>query len=126
MPEVVVLDASAVVDALVNGANLPHSALVAPAHLDAEVLSALGRLHRHAVLTAPEVEELLDDLAAMPVQRVALVGLTAAAFALRQNVALRDALYVVVAQAMDAPLHTCDEALARACTDQGLCAVLAA
>jgi predicted nucleic acid-binding protein len=111
-----------VVDALINGRALPSTAaLAAPAHMDAEVLSALGRLHRHGVLTADDVEEMLDDLGALSVQRVPIIALTAMAFALRHNVALRDGLYVALAQASEAALLTADVRLARVCADQGLC-----
>jgi predicted nucleic acid-binding protein len=119
-----VVDASVIVDLLVNGHPLPRAGvLVAPAHMDAEVLSALGRLHRQAVLTATDVEEMLDDLAALAVERLPLTALLQPAFALRTNVALRDALYVVLAQALGATLCTTDVPLACACTEQQLCAV---
>ncbi len=121
----VVVDASAVVDLLVNGRPLPHpAALASPAHLDAEVLSALGRLHRYGALTAFDVEEMLEDLAALSVERVPIEQLTSAAFALRHNVALRDGLYVALAQVSDASLNTTDARLARACAVQRLCAVM--
>ncbi len=121
----VVVDASAVVDLLVNGHRLPHDAALATAgHMDAEVLSALGRLHRDGALTAFDVEEMLEDLAALSVQRVPIQDLTPIAFALRHNVALRDGLYVALAQVSDASLATTDARLARACTDQRLCALV--
>lgn len=121
----VVVDASAVVDLLVNGRPLPHSAaLASPAHLDAEILSALGRLHRDGALSAFDVEEMLDDLAAISVERVPIEALTAIAFALRHNVSLRDGLYVALAQVTDASLKTSDDRLARACVHQRLCEVV--
>lgn len=124
MAEVVVVHASAIVDTLVNGTpDLSGLVVVAPVHLDAEVLSALGRLQRRGDLSAGQVEEMLDDLAAMPVQRVGLPTLVASAFDLRGAVALRDALYVVVARALGAPLLTSDGRLGRACIDQGLCTI---
>jgi len=120
----VVVDASAVVDLLVNGHPLPRDrVLVAPGHMDAEVLSALGRLQRQAVLTEADVEEMLDDLAALAIERVAVSALLRPTFALRTNVALRDALYVSLAQALGAALCTTDAPLARACVEQRLCAV---
>lgn len=120
----VVVDASAVVDLLVNGYPLPYpAAMASPAHLDAEVLSALGRLHRGGTLTVFDVEQMLEDLAALPVVRVAIQELTVMAFALRHSVALRDGLYVALAQATNASLKTTDARLARACRDQRLCAL---
>lgn len=97
--------------------------LATPAHMDAEVLSALGRLHRQGVLTASDVEEMLDDLVALPVDRVSIGNLALQAHALSHNVALRDGLYVALAQALDSPLSTTDARLARACVDHQLCAV---
>ena len=120
----IVVDASAVVDLLVNGRLLPRAGVLAtPAHMDAEVLSALGRLHRQGVLTASDVEEMLDDLVALPVDRVPIGNLALRAFALRPNVAQRDGMYVALAQALDCPLSTTDARLARACVDHQLCAV---
>ena len=120
----IVVDASAVVDLLVNGRPLPTAgALATPAHLDAEVLSALGRLHGQGVLTVGDVEEMLEDLVSLPVDRVPIGNLGQQAFAMRDNVALRDGLYVAVAQALGCPLSTTDARLARACADHELCAV---
>ena len=122
----VVVDASAVVDLLVNGYPLPEAAAMAsPAHLDAEVLSALGRLHRDGTLSAFDVEEMLEDLAMLGVVRVPIVQLTMMAFALRHNVALRDGLYVALAQLSNALLKTTDARLARTCADQRLCSLFA-
>ena len=60
-----VLDASALVDLLVDGLGgavrrrVAGHVLRAPAHVDAEVLSALGRLHRAGDLEAGSVESTL-------------------------------------------------------------------
>ena len=120
-PTGVVVDASAVVDLLVNGRRLPEGALASPVHMDAEVLSALGRLHRLGTLSAFDVEEMLEDLASLAVERVPIQDLSSAAFALRHNVALRDGLYVALARASSASLRTTDRGLARACVRHDLC-----
>lgn len=99
--------------------------MASPAHLDAEVLSALGRLHRDGTLTAFDVEEMLEDLSTLGVVRVPIEQLTKMAFALRHNVALRDGLYVALAQLSNASLKTTDARLARTCADQRLCSVFA-
>ena len=64
--EALVLDASAMVDLLLGASSAPvirqrlqGSDLHVPSHFDAEVLSALGRLHRGGRLTATEVSERL-------------------------------------------------------------------
>src|SRR5205085_4267392 len=70
----VVIDASAMVDLLLGGpigdavaARVSSCVLHGPAHLDAEALSALGRLHRAGELTADTVGSLLNRLATAPV-----------------------------------------------------------
>jgi predicted nucleic acid-binding protein len=75
-PEVVVLDASAMVDLLTgrSGANpirlrLRDTAIQVPAHFDAEVVSALGRLSRGGQLTGGDVAELLGTLLRAPFAR---------------------------------------------------------
>lgn len=123
VPEPVVLDASSTVDLLAGTEHAPAVAarlsgveLHAPAHLDAEVLSALGRLYRAGHLSADDVEAGLQALAAMPVTRHPLADLLADTWALRDNMRLVDALYVALATRLDTPLITTDHRLARTCT----------
>ena len=88
------------------------------AHLDAEVLSALARLHRGDVLNTAEVAGLLDRLAAMEMRRLAITGsLLQAAWDLRDNISARDALYVAAARSIRGQLLTTDDRLARAVPD---------
>jgi predicted nucleic acid-binding protein len=116
-----VVDASAVVEALL-GTNLGRKVrrrmsghdLHAPAHLDAEVLSALGRLHRAGEMDRSAVEAALDELAAAPIRRHPLTSLLSGAWARRENQRLVDALYTQLAASLDAvPLLTTDARLAR-------------
>ena len=98
------LDASALVEALV-GTDLGMAVrgrmrgriLHAPAHLDAEVLSALGRLHRSGELADHLVAAMLDELASAPVQRHPLAPLLAGAWERRSQLRLEDALYIELA-----------------------------
>lgn len=122
VPEPVVLDASSTVDLLAGTDHAPAVAarlsgveLHAPAHLDAEVLSALGRLYRGGHLAAADVETGLRALAAMPVTRHPLADLLGDTWALRDNMRLVDALYVALAARLDTPLVTTDHRLARTC-----------
>jgi predicted nucleic acid-binding protein len=116
-----VLDASAMVDVL-TGSPLARSVqerihgseLHAPAHLDAEVLSALGRLHRAGHLSDRQAATRLDRLVEAPVQRHAVQALVLGAWGLRHNLRLVDALYVELANQLEAPLVTTDAALAAA------------
>jgi predicted nucleic acid-binding protein len=81
-------------------------------------------LHRDGTLTAFDVEEMLEDLTTLAVVRVPIEQLTLMAFALRHNVALRDGLYVALAQVSNASLRTTDARLARTCADQRLCSLV--
>jgi predicted nucleic acid-binding protein len=113
-----VVDASAMVDLLlgneVGGAvrlRLAGHAMHAPAHLDAEVLSGLGRLHRAGDLQAEHVESKLQGLNAAPIQRHAVSDLLVGAWARRHQLRLVDALYVQLAVSLDLWLVTTDRRL---------------
>lgn len=117
----VVVDASAMVDLLLDnelgGAvrrRLAGHALHAPAHLDAEVLSALGRLHRAGDLEAEDVESRLGFLVAAPVQRHDVSELLIGAWLRRHQLRLADALYVQLAVLRGLPLVTTDRRLSAA------------
>ena len=115
------VDASALVDVLAGtahaaavSARLEDTVWHAPAHLDAEVLSALGRLSRAGRLQQTDVDERLALLASMPVRRHLLPPLLQGAWAYRADLRLVDALYVELAAQLEAPLITTDQRLARA------------
>jgi len=120
MPSVV-LDASAAVELLLRTpagrraeAALLDGPVVVPAHFDAEVFSALGRLVRGGAVAERLVEPILKELARAPFVRYALQPLLGPAWALRHNFALRDALYVTLARRLEARLVTADGRLAQA------------
>lgn len=124
------LDASAVIDLLLRsdcGGRVRQALsaydideLTTVAHLDAEVFSGLARLHRGGELNADEIAELLLRLADLAVTRMPITReLLEAAWALRNNIAARDALYVASAQALNASLLTTDGSLARAVPSLG-------
>ncbi len=122
MPEELVLDASAVVEALLGSdlgvevrERMRGHRLHAPAHLDAEVLSVLGRLHRAGEIAQATVTAALGELAAAPIERHPLASLLTGAWARRENQRLVDALYSELAASLDSvPLLTTDARLARA------------
>jgi len=116
-----VVDACALVDVLAGtahaaavSARLKDTVWNAPAHLDAEVLSALGRLSHAGRLQQTDVDERLALLASMPVRRHLLPPLLQGAWAHRADLRLVDALYVELAAQLEAPLVTTDQRLARA------------
>lgn len=120
--ETVVVDASVLVDLLAGteyatavAARLQGTALHAPAHLDAEVFSALGRLHRAGELSDADVDAALARMASLPLTRHLLGDLLAGAWEHRASVRLVDAIYVHLATRMAAPLLTTDRRLARGC-----------
>lgn len=113
-----VLDASALIDLLLDndlgGAvrrRISGHALHAPAHVDAEVLSALGRLHRAGELEASSVEFMLRSLMAAPIQRHPVTELVLGTWARRHQLRLVDALYVELAVSRGVPLITTDRRL---------------
>jgi predicted nucleic acid-binding protein len=132
MGEVLVIDASAMVDLLLRSPVSDEllailrgsSALASPGHLDLEVVSAVGRLARHGEITVGDANDVVDELAGAPLTRVPLAGLVASAWELRHAVAVPDTFYVALAMRFESPLVTSDVRLARVCTAERLCAVL--
>ncbi|HET8930504.1 MAG TPA: type II toxin-antitoxin system VapC family toxin [Acidimicrobiales bacterium] len=82
-----------------------------PAHIDAEVLSVLARLHRAGELRADDVDEMLRKLAAAPLERHPMTGLSIGAWSRRDRLRLVDAIYVELAESLEFPLITTDTKL---------------
>jgi predicted nucleic acid-binding protein len=125
-----VVDASAMVDYLVDTdvgrrveSRLKGSEAHVPAHFDAQVLSALERLHRAGRLTEGQVEERVELIAEAPIERHHLAPLLRGAWLRRHNLRLGDALYVELAAAIGATLITTDVGLASASADAELITV---
>ena len=121
MPDRLVVDASAAVDLLLGNdvgnkveQRLRGHDLHAPAHLDAEVLSSLGRLHRAGQLDDDQVSERLDALTTATIERHSLPHLLAGAWTRRHTLRLVDALYVELSEQLGATLLTTDAGLAAA------------
>jgi len=118
---VIVLDASAMVDVLV--AEPVHPGLLrivadnethAPALLDFEVARALRGRSLAKKLSTVRLDEAVDDFAAMRVERHGMSALLKPILAMRDTFTVYDASYVVLAQALDAPLITADSKLLEA------------
>ena len=116
-----VIDASAMVEILLAeslGAavleRIDGVVLHAPAHVDAEVLSGLGRLHRAGRLPPTIVARQLDELVAAPVERHPLTDIVVGAWKRRDRMRLADALYVELATTLGVRLVTTDARLGRA------------
>ena len=119
----IVLDASAAVEFLLNtplgervGDRLSsaHTSLHAPQLLDVEVLHVLRRLCLGKVVTERRASQALADLAELPVVRYSHEELIGRAWKLRATLTAYDAMYVALAEALDATVVTCDRRLGRA------------
>ena len=119
----IVLDASALVELLLGtemGRSVatriadPAISLHVPHLADVEVAQTLRRYVREGGLDAASGAEAIDDLSALDLQRHSHEPLLGRVWALRQNLTAYDAVYVALAEALDAKLLTCDSRLARA------------
>lgn len=88
--------------------------LFAPAHLDAEIASALRGLARRHPRLDSAVPDALEHLAAFPIRRMPPAPLLGRIWELRHSVTAYDAAYVALAERLDAVLLTCDVRLAGA------------
>ena len=116
-----VLDASAMVDLLLGAPPAPAirlrllgAQLHTPAHFDAEVLSALGRLSRASLVPAVAVPALLPRVENARIERHPVAPLLTGAWGRRGTLRLVDALYVELAERLDAPIISTDDRLVAA------------
>lgn len=94
--------------------RLSDSTVHVPAHFDAEVLSALGRLCRAGELSVDEVPALVAAVGRAPFTRHLLPDLMDGAWSRRETLRLLDALYVELAERLGVPLLTADARLSKA------------
>lgn len=117
-----VIDASVLAVALVDDgpdgdlarARLRGERLAAPSLIDLEVVSVWRGLARGGRLDPRRARLALEDLQAIPIQRIEHTPLLERCWELRENLTAYDAAYVALAEALDAPLLTGDRRLARA------------
>jgi predicted nucleic acid-binding protein len=87
----------------------------APHLIDAEVGNVLRRHVFRGELTAADGEALLAAASPLVDHRYEMTGpLARAAWRLRENLTFYDALYAALAEALEAPLLTCDKRLSGA------------
>lgn len=119
----IVADASAILELLLRtpfGAAVearlfrPNETVHVPALLDLEVAQVLRRYVARGDLAEPRARASLDLLVAFPMERYSHEPLVRRIWKLRDNLTAYDAAYVALAEALRAPLLTCDSKLAAA------------
>jgi predicted nucleic acid-binding protein len=120
---VIVLDASAAVEYLLKtplgeGVAERLSRADGPLHvphlLDVEVVHVLRRLNLSGRIQERRARQVLGDLAALPLIRYPHDELVGRVWSLRDMLTAYDAMYVALAEGLEATLVTCDERLGRA------------
>jgi len=125
----IVVDASAVVEALLRTAVAsglrrrlfdPRQTLHAPHLIDVEVAQVVRRYAASGQIDDHRGRAALGDLADLPMHRHSHDVLLPRIWSLRANLTAYDAVYVALAEALDAPLLTCDRRLAGAAGHQAM------
>jgi predicted nucleic acid-binding protein len=120
---VIVLDASAAIEWLLQtrvGARVEarlfqqEDTLHAPHLVDIEVAQVLRRYAMAGILTDERGRQALEDLDDLALTRYPHVALVERIWQLRANLTAYDAAYVALAEALEAPLVTCDRRIASA------------
>jgi predicted nucleic acid-binding protein len=120
---VIVVDASALLEFLLQtniGTRVEarlfgkDDELHSPHLVDVEVTQGLRRLVRAGEVSADRAANAIADLADLDLHRHPHLDLLTRAWKLRENVTAYDAMYVALAEALDAPIVTCDTPLAKA------------
>jgi predicted nucleic acid-binding protein len=118
----IVLDASVVVELLINGALADSirdelagrdESFLVPHLLDVEVTSAIRRLVAGQRIDPQRCEKILAGLAALPAERYSHTPLLGRIWELRHNFTAHDATYIALAEATHSVLYTCDDRLRR-------------
>ena len=119
----IVIDSSAVIEVLLRsqiGMEIeerilsPFENLCAPHLLDLEIAQVLRRYCASGDMSPERGQNALDDLKDMPITRYPHDIFLSRIWELRNNMTAYDAAYVALAEALPAPLFTCDKRLASA------------
>ena len=118
----IVVDASALLELLLQtplGARVEArlfrdaDELHAPHLMDVEIVQGLRRLVRTGEVSSVRADEAIADLTDLDLHRHSHLDLLGRAWRLRDNITAYDAMYVALAEAIEAPIVTCDNPLAR-------------
>lgn len=86
----------------------------APHLIDVEVVQGLRRLVRTGEVSAARAADAIADLGELDLRRHPHLDLLGRAWKLRDNISAYEAIYVALAEAINAPVVTCDGPLANA------------
>jgi len=120
---VIVLDASAAIEWLLQspaGVRIDKrifsvsQSLHAPHLLDVEVAQVLRRYVREKTISEQRGEKALEDLGDLSLNRYPHDFLLPRVWKLRATLTAYDAVYIALAEVLDAPLLTCDNKIASA------------
>ncbi len=119
----IVADASAVLELLLRTPTgrlvedrclRDSESLHAPALIDLEVTQVLRRYVARGDMTETQARNAIELMIVFPIDRYGHQPLLRRIWTLRDNLTAYDAAYVALAEALDAPLVTCDAKLAGA------------
>jgi predicted nucleic acid-binding protein len=88
--------------------------MLAPHLLDIEAAQLLRRLVQRKELTVARAEQAVDDLSKLVIERHDHQSLVSRVWQLRDAISAYNGVYVALAEALGAPLLTCDAKLADA------------
>lgn len=118
----IVVDASALLEFLLQtslGARVEarlfrdEDEFHAPHLVDVEVVQGLRRLVRSGEVSSGRADEAIADLTDLDLHRHAHLDLLGRAWKLRENISAYDAMYVALAEAIEATMVTCDGPLGK-------------
>lgn len=90
------------------------SPATAPDLVSVEVLHTLRRFEHRRYVDTDRLGQALDDFALLPIARYPTINLIERAWELRHSFTPYDAVYIALAEVLEAPLVTADRHLARA------------